>query len=301
MPKELDGRCGVCGVHEIYCCGSRVRISSRGADVLTEPLIECCPLHKTLYGANEIDAETVKSCVEKKIRDFGLCCRNRRFDSDPMVAYGASEMMSVWLEKGSIDCAVVVCDGAGTAITNNGRFVQGIGARLTGIVHTSPIQEVIERIERNGGHVLDKAYARIDQLEGVKLAVKRGFRHIAVSVAGFQTEAISEIRRFEDTEKIGVLVFSVCNTRVEKRDVKHITKSDLVCASASTTLRREIGKRALLQIGVTIPVYALTPKGKELALTYLAAFKDKLVVFRANQLPYDVRDRGPRMRTSTRK
>ena len=284
------------GEHEIYCCGARVRISEKGIEVLSEPLVEHCPLHEALYGTKHIDVEAVRKSVKTKIAGFGFCCRNRVFDAEPIVAYGASEMMRVWLEKKLVDCAVVVCEGAGTVITTNGRLVQGIGARLTGIIKTSPVREVIERIGADGGVVLDKASARIDQFEGVRRAFDVGFKRVAVSVAGFQAKAISEIRDFEAAAGLDVLVFSVCNTCVGKTDVEHIAKADVVCASASKLLRMEIGSKALLQLGVTIPVYASTEKGKRLVLAYLAEFGDKLVVFRTSKLPYLTKNKGPRLK-----
>jgi putative methanogenesis marker protein 8 len=284
------------GVHEIYCCGGRVRISESGIEVLSEPLIEYCPLHEALYGTKKIDAEAVQKTVEMKIAGFGFCCANRLFDAESVVAYGASEMMRVWLEKKLLDCAVVVGEGAGTVITANGKLVQSIGARLTGIIKTSPIKEIITHIEENGGTILDKTTARIDQVEGVKRAFKLGFRRIAVSVAGFQAKAISEIRSFEEKTKADILIFSVCNTCVKEEDAKHIAKADVACASASEILRKEIGSKALLQLGVTIPVYALTEKGKKLVLAYLGEFKDKLVVFRTKRLPYQTENKGPRLK-----
>jgi hypothetical protein len=66
-------------------------------------------------------------------------------------------------------------------------------------------------------------------------------------------------------------------------------------SSASTILRKEIGRKALLQVGVAIPVYALTQKGKDLVLACLSGFKDKLVTFRTAQLPYEVRGKGPKL------
>lgn len=255
-------------------------------------------MHETLYGTKRIDAQTVQNCVGKKVQGFGFCCRDRCFDTDPMVAYGASEMMNVWVERGFIDCAVVVCEGAGTVLASNGKLIQGIGARLTGIIKTSPILGTIEHVEHCGGVVFDKTGARIDEVEGVKRAFSLGFKHIAVSIAGFQARAINGIRNFEKTSKANVLIFSVCNTRVSKEDVKHVVKADVVCASASTILRKEIGRNALLQVGVTIPVYALTQRGKDLVLAYLSVFKDKLVAFRTVQLPYEVRGRGPKLKNS---
>jgi len=284
------------GEHEIYCCSARVRISEKGIEVLSEPLVEYCPLHEAFYGTKKIDVEAVRKSVEMKITGFGFCCGSRAFDAEPIVAYGASEMMRVWLEKRLIDCAVVVCEGAGTVITANGELVQSIGARLTGIVRTSPIRETIERIEANNGVVLDKASARIDQVEGVKKAFDSGFKRIAVSIAGFQAKSISEIRHFEASVKADVLAFSVCNTCMDHAEIEHIAKADIACASASKLLRDEIGKKALLQLGVPIPVYALTQKGKRLVLAYLAEFNDKLVIFRTSGLPYLAENIGPKLK-----
>lgn len=284
------------GEHEIYCCGALVRISKEGVKVLTEPTVEYCPLHEALYGTKKINAETVRKSVEKKIAGYGFCCAQRVFDSQSIVAYGASEMIKIWLGKGLLDCAVIVCEGAGTIITANGNLVQAMGARLTGIVKTSPVKEVIKHIQANGGVVLDKSTARIDQVDGVKRAFKLGFKRIAVSIAGFQAKAISDIRKFERTAGLDVLVFSVCNTCVSENDIKNIAKADVACASASELMRTKIGKNALLQLGVTIPVYALTEKGKRLVLTYLAEFKDKLVVFRTAKLPYHAKGKGSKLK-----
>jgi putative methanogenesis marker protein 8 len=297
LSKKIELACrNACGIHEICCCGSHVKIDEKAITVLTEPAVTYCPLHESLYGTKKIDAQAVKKSIETKIEGFGFCCRDRDFSFDSIVAYGASETVSVWLDKGLIDYAVVVCDGAGTVITNSGKLVQGIGARLTGIIKTSPIREVIEHIEKNGGAVLDKTEARIDQVAGVKQAFMAGAKHVAVSVASFQAKAISHIRRLEKIEGKEAVIFSVCNTLAKKSDVKHIVKADIVCASASTILRNAVGSRALLQVGVTIPVYALSIRGKELILDYLAAFKEKLVAFRASKLPYEIKNRGPERR-----
>jgi putative methanogenesis marker protein 8 len=284
------------GEHEIYCCGARVRISKKGVKVLSKPIVEHCPLHEAMYSSKCITAETVCSDVKTKIACYGFCCRNRSFDAEPVVAYGASEMMHIWLEHYLIDCAIVVCEGAGTVITTNGKLVQGIGARLTGVVKTSPIPKIIKHIEANGGIVLDKGEARIDQVAGVKQAVDTGFKHIAVSVAGFQAKAMREIRRLEKDLKADILVFSICNTCVSEAEVKHIKRADIVCASASRVVRSEIGSEALMQLGVAIPVYALTEKGKRLILAYLAEFDSRLVAFRTNELPYEVESRSPKLK-----
>lgn len=188
---------------------------------------------------------------------------------------------------------------SGHVIATKGKLVQAIGARLTGIVKTSPISQTIEHIEAEGGIVLNRATARIDQVEGVKRALASGHKRVAVSVAGFQAQAISEIRNLEADAGSDVLVFSVCNTSVHDANVKHIAKADIACASASKILRTEIGKRALLQLGITIPVYALTEKGKKLVLAYLAELRDDLVVFRTSKLPYQAERKRPILKGET--
>lgn len=289
------------GEHEIYCCGSRVRISGKGVEVLTEPTVGYCPLHKTLYGAENIDRQSVRKSVETKISGYGFCSRNRLFNAESIVAYGASEMMQVRLEQDLVDCAVVVCEGAGTVITANAKLVQAVDARLTGIVKTSPIREIVGHIEKEGGIILDKTEARIDQFEGVKRASDLGFKRVAVSVAGFQTQAISDIREFESSSDVNVLVFSVCNTCVRYANVRHIAKADIVCASASKIVRAQIANKALVQLGMTIPVYALTEKGKRLVLAYLAEFDHKLVIFRTVKLPYLAERKGPTLKSQTKR
>ena len=282
--------------HEILCCGACVKICDGRINVVSEPRIQSCPLNESLYGFKTTDKETVKKIVKVKMKKYGFCCEHRVFDDSIVVPYGASEMIKTCMENGLIECAVTVCDGAGTVLTWNPSLVQGIGARLTGIIKTSPLPSTIKHIETNGGLVLDPASANIDQAEGVKKAIALGYKGIAVTVASFQAKEITRIRKVEKKEDVDVTVFSVCNTCATETDSKHIAKADIVCASASKIIREHIGPKALMQIGVTIPVFALTEKGKEAILNYLSGFNDKIVAFRSSSLPYLVKDRGPRIR-----
>jgi len=194
-----------------------------------------------------------------------------------------------------LDCAVTVCDGAGTVIADNAGLVQAIGARLTGIVRTSPIRSTIEYIKANGGRVLDEESARIDQAVGVVRASELGHNRIAVTVASFNSDSIEKIRRFEKERTVRAAIFSVCNTCAEKEDVDRISMgADVVCASASRLIRDKVGPNAILQLGLTIPVFALTRFGKELLLSYLMEFGESLVAFRTGRMPYLVDGRGPR-------
>jgi len=283
------------GEHEIQCCGARVRICGGKIEVISEPRILRCPLHEALYGFESIDKEAVKKTIEAKMRTYGFCCQHRVFDDSTVVPYGASEMIKVCMEQGMLQCAVTVCEGAGTVIAWNPSLVQGIGARLTGIIKTSPIQENIQHIEAQGGIVLDPTSAKIDQAEGVKKAIELGFEKIAVTVASFQSGKIAEIRETEKKEGASVTIFSVCNTCATEEEANRIMNADLVCASASQILRERVGPKALMQIGVAIPIFVLTEKGKKMVLSYLSRFTDKIVVFRS-RLPYLVEGRGPTLK-----
>jgi len=285
------------GEHEFYCCGARILVKDGEIKVLTEPRISYCPLHEVLYGTKDVDRKSVKRSVEMKIKDLGFCCENRIFDESSVVPYGSSEIISVCLKKGLLDCAVTVCDGAGTVITGNPHLVQAIGARLTGIVRTSPIGSTIEYIKANGGIVLDECSARIDQAGGVARAAELGHQRIAVTVASFNSGSIEEVRRFEKEKALRVVVFSVCNTCAEEVDAERIrTGADVVCASASRIIREKVGSKALMQLGLTIPVFALTRLGKDLLLSYLMEFDESTVTFRSRSLPYLIEGRGPRLK-----
>jgi len=282
--------------HVVQCCGARVHVCGEKVEVLSEPRIHHCPLHESLFGFKTIDAEAVQKSVEMKMQAYGFCCRHRDFDDTMIVPYGASEMIKTCMEAELLDCAVVVCEGAGTVVTSNPSLVQGIGAKLTGIIKTSPIKETIRHIKANAGSVLESATAKIDQAEGFRKAAEMGFRRIAVTVAGFQAQQITTVRRLEKKLKIDATIFSVCNTCVTKGDVRHIENADIVTASASKTIREQLGPRALMQLGVVIPVFAITGRGKKTMLTYLSRFDEKIVAFRA-PLPYLVEGRGPTLKT----
>ncbi|MDH5440606.1 MAG: DUF2099 family protein [Candidatus Bathyarchaeota archaeon] len=285
------------GDHEVYCCGARVLIKDGKVTVLSEPRVMYCPLHGALYGTEEIDKESVKRSVEAKIKNLGFCCEQRIFDNSLVVPYGTSEIVCTCMKMGMLDCAVTVCEGAGTVISITPDLVQEMGARLTGIVRTSPIRSIIEHIKDNGGFILDESSARIDQAEGVAKAAELGYRRIAVTVTSFKSDSIEGIREVEKDKGIEATVFSVCNTCAGEADVDRILAgADVVCASASRLIREKIGAKSNMQLGVAIPLFTLTKLGKKLLLAYLTEFSDSIVTFRTGKMPYIVEGRGPRLR-----
>ena len=253
-----------------------------------KPIIADCPLAKRFaFPVPEITTEAVKANIEHRIRAFGMCTPAREvLDTRPFVGFVASELISFGITAGLLDAAVVACDGAGTVVAITPEMVQGIGGRMSGLVSTSPHLSVIERIEQNGGYVLDRNNARIDQQSGVALAHLKGFRRIAVTVAA-PAEAEAIRTAYPDSLIVAVHVSGL--SRVES--ARLVGASDLVTACASKPIREIAGPLALVQAGISIPVFAMTGKGKEIIIEKIRTSDDPVLI-KPTKLPV-VGDREP--------
>jgi putative methanogenesis marker protein 8 len=268
--------------HIIEAIGrSRIVIRNGRVVEVGEAQITDCPLAKRFaYPIPAITKDSIKMNIEHRIKAFGMCTENREvLDSREFVGFGASELLSFGLKVGIIDAAVLACDGAGTVIVTKPAMAQGIGGRMSGLVKTSPHISVMDRIEDGGGIVLDREHARIDQLAGVALAIAEGFRNIAVTVAIPDTAEI--IRRIHPE----TLIFAVHVTGLSQDEAeKLVTASDLVTSCASKTIRETAGAGALLQAGISVPVFAMTQKGKLLILEKIRQ-SDEPVLVKPTRLP----------------
>jgi putative methanogenesis marker protein 8 len=253
-----------------------------------KPIIDDCPLAKRFaFPVPEITPEAVKANIENRIRVFGMCTPSREIlDTRPFVGFGASELISFGIQAGMLDAAVIACDGAGTVIATKPEMVQGIGGRMSGLVSTSPYPSVIDRIEQNGGFVLDRTSARMDQSSGVALAHLKGFRHIAVTVA-LPSDAEAIRAAYPDSLIVAVHVSGL--SRVES--ARLIGASDLVTSCASKPIREIAGPLALVQAGIAIPVFAMTPAGKALIIEKIRVSDDPVLI-KPTKLPV-IGDREP--------
>ncbi|WP_456419719.1 methanogenesis marker 8 protein [Methanocaldococcus infernus] len=222
-----------------------------------EPKVKYCPLFAKHRGIKEITKEEIKKNIEFRIKDFGLFTKDRKvLEKDYIVPFGASEIIMSALKRKVVDCSVIVSDCAGTVITNNPYLVQGLCGRISGIIETSPIKEVIEKIEENGGIVLDKEKAKIDQVLGVKKAKELGFKKIIVTV--------TSLEEAKKCKELGAITFGVHLTGIEWSE--EIEKYfDLLTSCASKCLRERL-RNIKAQIGKTIPIFALSEVGKEILL-----------------------------------
>ncbi len=268
--------------HIIEAIG-RSRIVIRNGRVIEvgEAHITDCPLAKRFaHPIPAITKDAIRENIEHRIKAFGMCTKDREIlDSREFVGFGASELLSFGLHTGMIDAAVLVCDGAGTVIVTKPAMAQGIGGRMSGLVKTSPHTSVMDRIEQGGGLVLDREHARIDQLAGVALALAEGYRNIAVTVATPETAGLIH-RIHPDT-----LIFAVHVTGLSHNEAELlVSSSDLVTACASKTIREIAGAGALLQAGISVPIFAMTRKGKLLILEKIRQ-SDEPVLVKPTRLP----------------
>ncbi len=267
-------------VHILRHYSAFVVVSEGRVVYVTDPGMTYCPLAGHLYPGfrniakpdpKKIKAR-IKAAIEAKIREHGhFSGRRQIFDTGISIRYGASEMIMYAMRKNVIDAAVVVCEGAGTVITDNPGIAQGIGKRMNGLFLTSPIKAIQARLAPyHCRFVSDRA--DIDQIKGVAQAAELGFKRIAVTVNGFKGESLKKIRDLENRYKLRVFIFAICTTGVDQQRLEEIKSyADLVWSCGSKKVREQIGKAAVLQFSRAIPVFVLTEKGWEAARAYFAA------------------------------
>jgi putative methanogenesis marker protein 8 len=250
--------------HVIEAIG-KCRIVIRNGSVVEvgPPLIRECPLARRFAKpVDPITSEAVKENISHRIRAFGMCTPGRKvLMSGDYVGFGASELISFGLSAGVFDAAVIACDGAGTVIATLPDLVQGIGGRMSGLVQTSPLPGVIAAIEQNGGIVPFKENADMDQPGGVRVAFASGYSKVAVTIAA-PKDAVSIRNMFPDA-----FIIAVHTTGITPEEALVLADhADIVTSCASREVREVAGKKALLQAGSSIPVFAMTQKAKDLVL-----------------------------------
>ncbi|MDD1705786.1 MAG: DUF2099 family protein [Methanoregulaceae archaeon] len=276
--------------HVIEAIG-RCRIVIRKGSVVEvgPPLIRECPLARRFARpVDPITSEAVKENISHRIRAFGMCTPDRKvLMSGEFVGFGASELISFGLSSGVLDAAVIACDGAGTVIATTPDLVQGIGGRMSGLVKTSPIPAVIAAIEQHGGIVPFRDTAGMDQPGGVRMAVASGYSKVAVTIAA-PPDAIAIRNQFPDA-----FIIAVHTTGITNEEALVLAEhADIVTACASLAVREVAGKKALLQAGSSIPVFAMTQQAKDLILGKVRITPGQFVVTGA-KLPYG-EDSGPK-------
>ena len=238
---------------------TRVVVNGKVVEV-GEPMADWCPVFSKMANVSRLTADEAKKNMEYRIRELGMFTPERKLEYGVFVNFGASEIMMTALRRGIIDSTVTVCDGAGTVITGNPELVQGMGALMSGLIETEPIKEIIQGIEERSGIVLDKKGARIDQAAGLRAACELGFKNIAVSVVSLKDA--EELREIEKEYNINLILIGAHLTGISIEARDFIKKMDIVTGCASKKVRDLV--KPLLQAGTSVPMFAMTQKGKEM-------------------------------------
>ncbi|MGE4275480.1 MAG: DUF2099 family protein, partial [Candidatus Methanomethylophilaceae archaeon] len=253
----------VTGSHVVETAGARVAIDEDGVrieaavkgstmfgctEVCTEedaprpgPRVKYCPVRTRLYGIEEETNETVIESVRQNIQEYGMFTASRKLqDEKRTVSFGASEIIADAMDSGMVDCAVMVCDGAGTVILTRPDVVRAVGAHMTGLVSTSPIMATIEGL-RSLGSIVPFEDARVDQLQGVLRAAKEGFSAIAATIVGRENHLAHQIKTQTKSMDLECYVFACHTTGVCGFSSEVLSGfSDVVYACASKQVRYTI-------------------------------------------------------------
>lgn len=231
----------------------------------------------SLDATNE-EEQTKMMCelINEVVIKGGYFDTNRPLNScEANVTFGASETMSSAFSSGLIDAAVIVSNNLGTIITTNAPGTQGAVKRMTGLFYTSPNAEIIKTAENEGIIPVFPYSARIDQLEGVKEAIRRGYKNIAVSVAAEDNKLHEELHDLEEKYNVTIYKFGLCSTGIKEDTAKIMEEyADVVWSCASKMVREYIDPSSIFQVGVKIPVYIMTEKGYELIKNHLELMND---------------------------
>jgi len=279
--------------HKLEMAKALVVIKDGEIIVQSDPKVRRCPLRGDIYGCQEENAETVKRVLLKHMSELGMYGTNRILDAHEVaVSFGASEIINNAMVEGLVDAAVVVCEGAGTVVVDRPEVLQGIGAHMTGLLSTEPIREIQDGLKKRGCVLLDDS-CTINQFEGFKKAVESGFLKIAVTIDGQGAFEATRIKAISKDSMRQPIILAVHTTGISEDEALALANNcDIVWACASKAVRDVVGKRAKLQIGVSIPVFALTFEGKRLILNRALHYEGGLVI-RRGVLPYLPKDKQP--------
>ena len=268
--------------HLLEMAKALVRVKDGKVEVLTEPGIRCCPLRQDLYGIQEESRETVQRVLEGHMKELGMYGPDRVLElQEEPVSFGASEILADAMREGLVEAAVVVCEGVGTVVATRPEVLQAIGAHMTGLVKTEPIKEIQESLEKMGCTLLDRQ-GTMDQVRGFEQAASSGFKKIAVTVAGSRAGDAEALRKRDYEHRTHSIILAVHTTGISEAEALALAEScDLVWSCASRAVREVVGKRAKMQIGISIPVFALTQEGKRLILNRALHYSGPLVLHRA--------------------
>ena len=218
---------------------SKVTIKDGKVIDVSEPKLNYCPLFHHHRGMEKITKKAIWDNMQFRIDDFGMCTSNRQLRMKDFLSFGISEILSTLIKENVIDCVVMVCEGCGTLIVTESELVQGIGGRVSGLVKTSPIPELFDQLGRK--NILEPETAKIDQTEGIKLAIKQGYKNIAVTITLAQDcLKIRELKKAHPD--VNIYTFVVHTSNITKKEARILFDECDVATACASKYIREIGE-----------------------------------------------------------
>ncbi|MBP3226450.1 MAG: DUF2099 family protein, partial [Methanobrevibacter sp.] len=248
--------------HVIEALGkAEVVIENGKITYIGEPVVDYCSIFDNGQHNGDLTKEFIKSNINKRIDEFGMCTPQRSIDVEDTMSFGTSETLKTNMINGNVDCVVGACEGVGTLLIDDAELVQGVGGRVSALISTTPIDEVIDKVGRE--NVLNPETAELNPLKGLEMAIERGYKNIAITI--IPTEMVKDLRQHPKPEDVNIYIFVAHTTNVSKKEAEMLFDyADVISGCSSINIRETAEERKPYYAGKKVPLYAVTENGKRL-------------------------------------
>ena len=248
--------------HVIEALGkAEVVIENGKITYIGEPVVDYCSIFDNGQHNGDLTKEFIKSNINKRIDEFGMCTPQRSIDVEDTMSFGTSETLKTNMINGNVDCVVGACDGVGTLLIDDAELVQGVGGRVSALISTTPIDEVMDKVGRE--NVLNPETAELNPLKGLEMAIERGYKNIAITI--IPTEMVKDLRQYPKPEDVNIYIFVAHTTNVSKKEAEMLFDyADVISGCSSINIRETAEERKPYYAGKKVPLYAETENGKRL-------------------------------------
>lgn len=248
--------------HVIEALGkAEVVIENGKITYIGEPVVDYCSIFDNGQHNGDLTKEFIKSNINKRIEEFGMCTPQRSFDVEDTMSFGTSETLKTNMINGNVDCVVGACEGVGTLLIDDADLVQGVGGRVSALISTTPIDEVIDNVGRD--NVLNPETAELNPLKGLEMAIERGYKNIAITI--IPTEMVRDLRQYSKPENVNIFIFVAHTTNVSQKEAEMLFDyADVISGCSSINIRETAEERKPYYAGKKVPLYAVTENGRKL-------------------------------------
>lgn len=248
--------------HVIEALGkAEVVIENGKITYIGEPVVDYCSIFDNGQHNGDLTKEFIKSNINKRIDEFGMCTPQRSIDVEDTMSFGTSETLKTNMINGNVDCVVGACEGVGTLLIDDAELVQGVGGRVSALISTTPIDEVMDKVGRE--NVLNPETAELNPLKGLEMAIERGYKNIAITI--IPTEMVKDLRQHPKPEDVNIYIFVAHTTNVSKKEADMLFDyADVISGCSSINIRETAEERKPYYAGKKVPLYAVTENGKRL-------------------------------------